>query len=418
MKSAAALAIDLVESAYRLEPDAGAWFTGVLERAMPTLDRGLGVCGFSYSIRGSSVGFEHTTYLGPPELPEFRGIPPEITAQMARRMGDFASISSFLRDVPPAARRAVTEHMRALGVADGLVAAFPDGEGGAIQFCSLSEAPLETPRGDRLAWRRIGAHLAAGWRLRRRLGAGRAISEAVMTESGAVLSTTEPASSRRAQRCLSQHGAAMTLARGELRREAPIRALELWRGLIAGRWSLVERREESGATVLVAYRNEPSLGRDPRGLTERETAIVELVRTGASNKQVAYTVGLAPGTVATHLRAALRKLGLSSRVELARLQRLEARDADRLALADGQLGVLALPPVAPRREAALGRLTTAEREVAVEAARGLSNSEIAEARGRSVRTVVNQLASVFAKLGLGSRAELAARLASELPDGS
>jgi DNA-binding CsgD family transcriptional regulator len=57
-------------------------------------------------------------------------------------------------------------------------------------------------------------------------------------------------------------------------------------------------------------------------------------------------------------------------------------------------------------------LTAAEREVAALAAAGLSNGDIARRRGRAPRTVANQLASVFRKLGVASRAELAARCAS------
>jgi len=53
-------------------------------------------------------------------------------------------------------------------------------------------------------------------------------------------------------------------------------------------------------------------------------------------------------------------------------------------------------------------LTVAERQVAAAAAAGKSNQEIAAARGVSTRTVANQLASIYAKLGINSRAELAA----------
>jgi len=52
---------------------------------------------------------------------------------------------------------------------------------------------------------------------------------------------------------------------------------------------------------------------------------------------------------------------------------------------------------------------TAEREVALLALAGKSNNEIATARHCSVRTVANQLQSVFRKLGIRSRAELAAK---------
>lgn len=55
-------------------------------------------------------------------------------------------------------------------------------------------------------------------------------------------------------------------------------------------------------------------------------------------------------------------------------------------------------------------LTAAEHGVALAALRGLSNAEIARERGSAVRTVINLLASVFRKLGVHSRAELAALL--------
>lgn len=58
----------------------------------------------------------------------------------------------------------------------------------------------------------------------------------------------------------------------------------------------------------------------------------------------------------------------------------------------------------------MDELSAAEREVANDAAAGLSNAAIAKMRSRSPRTIANQLASIFRKLGVSSRAELAARL--------
>ena len=52
-------------------------------------------------------------------------------------------------------------------------------------------------------------------------------------------------------------------------------------------------------------------------------------------------------------------------------------------------------------------LTDAERAVAVLVLGGCSNTEIARRRGTSARTVANQLASIFRKVGVSSRAELA-----------
>jgi DNA-binding NarL/FixJ family response regulator len=53
-------------------------------------------------------------------------------------------------------------------------------------------------------------------------------------------------------------------------------------------------------------------------------------------------------------------------------------------------------------------LSASERSVYRALLAGHGNAAIAEQRGRSLRTVANQVASIFAKLGVGSRAELLA----------
>jgi DNA-binding CsgD family transcriptional regulator len=68
--------------------------------------------------------------------------------------------------------------------------------------------------------------------------------------------------------------------------------------------------------------------------------------------------------------------------------------------------VLSFPIVAPDAPAGL---TAAERAVAVLVLEGRTDAEIAAIRGVSKRTVGNQVASIFRKLGVGSRVELAAR---------
>jgi len=54
-------------------------------------------------------------------------------------------------------------------------------------------------------------------------------------------------------------------------------------------------------------------------------------------------------------------------------------------------------------------LTEAERAVATAVLAGASTAEIARRRGRSPRTIANQLAAIYRKLGVQSRAEFAAR---------
>ncbi len=75
-------------------------------------------------------------------------------------------------------------------------------------------------------------------------------------------------------------------------------------------------------------------------------------------------------------------------------------------LASGQLlFVHALPP-APQ----LAQLARGEQEVLVLVLEGQSTASVAQARGTSPRTIANQIATIFRKLGVSSRAELAAKL--------
>ncbi len=53
-------------------------------------------------------------------------------------------------------------------------------------------------------------------------------------------------------------------------------------------------------------------------------------------------------------------------------------------------------------------LTPAERAILSALLRGLSNAEIARTRGTSRNTIVNQVGSIFRKLGVRSRSELQA----------
>ena len=69
--------------------------------------------------------------------------------------------------------------------------------------------------------------------------------------------------------------------------------------------------------------------------------------------------------------------------------------------------VLSFPLPRPRWPASL---TEAEREVATMLFEGTASAEMARRRGTSERTIVNQIASIFRKVGVGSRAELVARL--------
>jgi DNA-binding NarL/FixJ family response regulator len=422
MSSRPSFAIDVVEAGYQLDGTEHQWFDRVLERLTPELTHGLGTMGITYSFEGDRlklgkiVGFEC-----PPELVRFtcgmyENVPPDASRAIRSSAGNLCAFSEFTREIPPEQHVLMREAMRSVGCEDCTLVAYPDGDGGWIAFAALTEKQIRTFPGQRSIWLRVCAHLATAWRLRTRIGTAKAAVEAILSRDGRVLSASGVATKRESRDRLAQAADALGRARGMLRARDPLAAIDLWKGLVSGRWSLVDRIDSKGATVLVAHQNDPQTP-DPRGLSPRERAIVELVLTGASNKHVAYTLGLGAGTVAKHLQQALTKLRVRSRVELLRLGPTAGAEAQRAAVDGEELSVLVTDTV-PQAERL--PLTDAEHAVVKLVAEGLTNAEIAARRGSAERTVANQIARIFEKVGVGSRAELVvvlkARAASnELP---
>lgn len=195
----------------------------------------------------------------------------------------------------------------------------------------------------------------------------------------------------------------------------------LWADLVSGRWRLLGHLgRPDGCYLVVAERTDASR----RSLSPAEENVLRRAAEGAAGKEIALDSGQSLSTVATHLRRALWKLGLPSRRHLWMTRAFLRRDrADLSAASAGappialgaymttftrrgeRIAVIASP--APRTT---GGLTAAEREVTWLATSGSSNAEIAALRGVSPRTVANQLASAYRKLGPSPRRELALTL--------
>lgn len=170
----------------------------------------------------------------------------------------------------------------------------------------------------------FSAHLSSGLRLRTTLFGssyetmGHARTDAVLDRGGRVLDAFGPAQPKRARESLADAVRRMDRARGALRRTDPDEALALWRGLVDGIWSLVDRCDSDGKHYVLARRNEPGVG-DPKALTQRERSVAAFAAMGHQDKFIAYLLGISAGTVSEHLKSARCKLGLASRAELIRV---------------------------------------------------------------------------------------------------
>lgn len=409
-------AIDLVERAYRLDGTEAEWLTELLEIARTDLDTGHGVYGFT--------GSDPVPNLATTPVFAQRGVPPAFLARLLELNRDAPNaIYDLLRtrlvtcgglEQVLGAGSPVVQHFRLLmqpaGVQDGFSVFAQDAEGGNLTLAAPAAAVVSPAPRVRGLWQRIGLHLASALRLRRKLAAHATERDALFAPTGKLEEASDTLQrDQSARAALTRAVSDMEQARRRELRTSPEQALALWRGLVAGEWSLVDHWERSGRRYVAAYRNRPHL-LDPRALTRTESSVVKVLALGASNKEIGYTLGLPAGTVATSVTQILRKLQLANRVELAALFNAVPVERFEIALGERALGVLAVEP--GTRTAAV-QLTPAEREVANGIALGRSNQEIAETRRVSSHTVAKQLRSIYEKLGVGNRSELARLLVQD-----
>lgn len=408
-------AIDVVEAAYRLHGSETAWLEALVDLGREDLDTGGGV----YAFTGDE---SVPNFAASPVLVE-RGVPPAVLALLGelnataptaifdllrRRLVTCGGLEQVLGvDSPVVAHFRAT--MSGAGMSDGICLFAQDAQGGSVTLSAPSPNVVSPSPRVRGIWQRVGLHVVAGLRLRRKLAARATERVALLSPGGKIEDATGAVASHdAAQVVLRTAVRAMDRARRANVRSSPDQALALWRGLVAGKWSLVDHWEDGGRRYVAAYANRPGV-QDPRALTSTEIDVLRYLAHGATNKEVSYALGLPEKTVSWCVTRIMKKLQVRSRVHLATV--LEASRSRHLALsfADETVRVLMTDMRAEGRVAA--RLTRAERDVAEAVARGWSNARIADERDVSAATVAKQLQSIYDKLGVENRAQLTRALA-------
>jgi DNA-binding NarL/FixJ family response regulator len=254
--------------------------------------------------------------------------------------------------------------------------------------------------------RALGQHIGTGLRLQRVIRAASLEDpaiEAIFDPDGRTQRTAGMARMHNALDRLREFVRARARAPGD---EGPGGQGGAWEAVIAGRWSLVDRFDTDGRRFVVAYRNPPGV-LDPRRLTAREEGVTTLAAVGRSNKEISADLGIAEADAAALLTTALAKLGLASRTSLPIFWRdLQGRA---WAVSDSEASLVALSRQSDPQ--GLAPLSASERAVANGLLAGLSEADIARARNSSRRAVAKHAATLFHKLGVHSRAELASKCA-------
>ncbi|MFO0619219.1 MAG: LuxR C-terminal-related transcriptional regulator [Polyangiaceae bacterium] len=325
--------ISVVEAAYSADGTDAEWLGGLLAMAQPWLDGGLGVAAFLYDASAAgtpkiwapvALGSPHSA-LFPDMLPiAFAAAPASVTTKF---FGQPAPISTTSVELGLGARIAqfpmYRDVLATFGVADSVTICASDPSGVGCFLCGPRATQSEPSRADRRLWNRLAAHIAAGARLRR----APPKVEAVLAPSGKIEHAEEGAKTADAIDALKRSVQAVERARGRMREDDPDAALDVWRGLVSGRWSLVDQFDHDGRRYIVAQENEPST-RMTRALSDRERQVMGYAARGWANKTIGYHLGLSVSTVATHLAAAARKLGADSRVEAVRAFRVHEEPGD------------------------------------------------------------------------------------------
>jgi DNA-binding CsgD family transcriptional regulator len=332
-------ALRAVETAYRIDLPADEWLQGMGESVLRLAGGGEDIVAFLFDASRDSAPVD----LGPlwasgPGSPQLC----EHSRSFHRHMTGSAYRLIFRGPGRPSINGLVTERLRTLGLEP---AAFPplvdllrrlavpelwslwatvDGREG-VGFVQ----PLAKPTRDELRprgwWDRLGTHVAAGYRARRALAGASPLE----TAAGVFRPDGTPVRVPRAH----EHNIdtwrrivrTIDRARAAEFRKAEGDILNIWNGIIDGRWSLFDHIDTDGRRYVVLVETGAPSPQARRSLSSRESEVCLLAAEGLTNKEIAYELGLSLSSVATLLRRSLSKLGIPDRRRLQRFGPLVRR---------------------------------------------------------------------------------------------
>jgi DNA-binding CsgD family transcriptional regulator len=201
----------------------------------------------------------------------------------------------------------------------------------------------------------------------------------------------------------------------------PVQTIDLaqcWHELASGRQQIADSSASEEHYFLLLTRC-AKVGRARRGIRARNFGVLNRVLLTPSRKQLSLEVGLSTSSIAALSKQCLELIGLSCTPYTVPPLLIMAASAASTPIS-GQLGVSGerwtLAPHfevirAPRPELEFASaFSRAEFDVAQRLLEGNSYAQIARHRRTSTRTIANQVASIFNRVGVSSRHALAQRL--------
>jgi DNA-binding CsgD family transcriptional regulator len=316
--------IGVVEAAYDLEADEEAWLRALVVAA--ALDEG---CGTTAHIHDDGLWLDPDAARQQQRL-HFWDVPPgflegsyanmrSLPAPWVRWLHACAPPVTTVAEMTGGEDNRIARRLRPSGILDTRAVFGRDGLGRCAVLQAASGSVVRLSDSERRLWERLSVHIGAGLRLRGLVDLRATLEdgtvEALLDTGGRCVDARGPARAASARAVLREAARRIDRARTQGGRAEPEEALDLWQGLTAGRWSLVDHFDSDGRRFVVARRNDPNLP-DPRALTLRQRQVAALAATGQTNKLIAYALGIHEAAVSAFLRQALRKLGLGSVAEL------------------------------------------------------------------------------------------------------
>ncbi|MFW2389461.1 MAG: helix-turn-helix transcriptional regulator [Polyangiales bacterium] len=292
--------IDLAEAAYDLDLPDSEWLPSIIDAGLPLLDRGFGVAGGIYSrpadgteatlhqlhVAGGPRGFAMRLARIAARVPHSR-TGPGLCSTLSEASGEACALALATR--APEERRA-TDALGLWAFDTFSMAAFIIAP---VHQCTRMRGSI------RIQWRKVGAHLNAGFRLRH-----------------ALVSPDERAHAPHvARRVLREAAVRADRSHRHSSNRDRLAALKIWTDLVEGRCTMVDRFESGSRRFVLATCNPPGT-KDPHRLTRREAEVATRAASGETGKRIGWELGLSTSRVSGLLRDVMRKLRVSTQAEL------------------------------------------------------------------------------------------------------
>lgn len=318
----------LLRAAYDLVSTEDQWLQGLADSAVPVMNVGFGAFAFKTDVPTSKmVSFVSSS--APPWVRDCicslqAAANSSEVATATGTMSRYMTLSQSFGHARWLGLDITKRYVLPYGVEDASSINVLDPAGKYLIVIGTVQRKARAPtRAEDAHWTRVSSHLVAACRLRERLLAAAgspqpADGEAILTPAGSVEHAIANATPRSARDILREAVRSRERALAGMSRSSSQGALDLWKGLVEGRWSLVDRFDSDGRRYVIAHANAPRAP-GPRRLTAQERDVTAIAAAGLPIKIIAYELGLSVPRVSNILRHAMAKIGVTSRAELVRV---------------------------------------------------------------------------------------------------